>query len=1544
MKRMIALVLALTLVVSFLVLPASAGESPEIRMSVVAFEENKADGNVTEITGSGSYKAGDLIALKFEFVNNATARWLYTFGTRIKFDSSAVAPYSFESDDEESIGPFVNELGGITVGNPDSSGIIVSAAMTTGKKVAANATRKIGYVLFRVVQNVESGSIEFNVDETFNNQLIDSTVSNKDTEASPNKEISFSGIKAEASVTGQLPTLGSIEVKLKEGTGVYGAPSTFQLTALSTKGKDITSLVDFTVKDASGNPATFTINDGTLSIGSNGVGTYTVTATPKAGACLGEEKTATFEITSKKITNPAAAVVRFVKGNYLMNLQNQTISMDVTTTTPGLKVGFTCYEGTDTSGNPLQNPYQLKAGTLYSIVIGLEADTNYELDATKLKVTVNGGTEKEVAIEESGFAGAYKAIVTAETESAETPTITNMAEISAVYGDKLSAHTTELSGTVTNAAGDTVTGTFTWVDDADTTTVGTFGSHEFTVNFTPDDLFNYAPTTAPVTVNVAKKQITFDKTDYAWRAMNDETTETQPGKGIVFTYDGKEHGIEPYCTNDSIKDFVQFEYDSVYNRHTSVNTIGATVKANVVAANENCEIVGDVKQLSGDWAILSKTINFDGEYTANVQACYSVTSHTVTLDKFGLPNEVTSDPNTRYTLRDNKVIVDNNVLDVNSVVYENGTLRFNLVSGLSDTAVNTKASIMFGLYVNNYKTNHAAVPGISNGTEANLFILKADITLIAKGIDAETMTVEVPNAEYGVGVTPKVTGKPDSVGALDFLYTNTETKQTYTQDTIMTAPAGEYTLTVTCEDNTKIYKATTTFTITQRSIADATVTFTDLTYNGSEQTTDITVKLGEKTLTKVVDYTVTGDLKGTNAGEYTVTVNGTGNYTGTKEATFTIDKADLSGATITLNSTANMDYDGTPKTTSIAVAFDDNSKMKPTEDVDYTVEFSDNINAGDNAKVTITAKPNGNYTGSKTQTFTINKAKVTVENIAAQDKTYDGTNTAKITGTLTGVLEKDAANVTLNAPAATFASKDVNVQTTGTWTAQPQPVTVTEGSKFTLFGSAANNYIIDPDFKIPTDLTATIKFKTLTMDPEDQTRTVDIRYDNLEPQTILLPVPDGLIEGEGLVNCKINLMSGNAARLTDAGLTRVAGENKLTFQLKDRIETEEKLTYHVVLDYGSNYNTTIGFHPTINISIRSAQSTLTYTGATSVDYDKTLTLSYAGGSGTGNVWYTVEDSMMAEVNGSILTPKAAGNIFITVHKDGDSDYLPATSQKVQVTIKKATPATPPEIKVDNTDTTLGELGNKMLVEIGVPGTIHWYGPDGKPITDPDNTKIEANKEYSWTFVPADSTNYNEIRGTTTPYVRDDLSWLPGVLGGGSSFSFHDVTRFDYYYDSVKWAADNGIASGTSRFTFSPDAVCTRAQTVTFLWRAAGSPLPRYRACPFTDVHSYDYYYEAVLWAVEQGITTGLTATTFGPDETVTRGQVATFLYRAASAAKPNTFNPFTDVKPTAYNYGAILWAYDNRITTGASDTTFSPDAFCTRAQIVTFLYRYYQGR
>ena len=168
--------------------------------------------------------------------------------------------------------------------------------------------------------------------------------------------------------------------------------------------------------------------------------------------------------------------------------------------------------------------------------------------------------------------------------------------------------------------------------------------------------------------------------------------------------------------------------------------------------------------------------------------------------------------------------------------------------------------------------------------------------------------------------------------------------------------------------------------------------------------------------------------------------------------------------------------------------------------------------------------------------------------------------------------------------------------------------------------------------------------------------------------------------------------------------------------------------------------------------------------------------------------------------------------------------------------------------------------------------------------------------------------------------------------------FTDVSSSAYYYDAVLWAVENGVTSGTTTTTFSPNLACTRAQAVTFLWRAAGSPAPKSVNNPFTDVSSSAYYYDAVLWAVENGITAGTTATTFSPDQTCTRAQIVTFLWRAAGTDVTGS-NPFSDVPTGAYYYDAVLWAVENEVTAGTSATTFSPSANCTRAQIVTFLYR-----
>ncbi len=173
--------------------------------------------------------------------------------------------------------------------------------------------------------------------------------------------------------------------------------------------------------------------------------------------------------------------------------------------------------------------------------------------------------------------------------------------------------------------------------------------------------------------------------------------------------------------------------------------------------------------------------------------------------------------------------------------------------------------------------------------------------------------------------------------------------------------------------------------------------------------------------------------------------------------------------------------------------------------------------------------------------------------------------------------------------------------------------------------------------------------------------------------------------------------------------------------------------------------------------------------------------------------------------------------------------------------------------------------------------------------------------------------------------------------------FTDVKSDDWFYDAVKWALDQKITTGTSTTTYSPNQGCTRAQIVTFLWRAFGEPEPTTTQNPFTDVtqdENHKFYYKAILWAAERGITTGTTETTFSPDAICTRAQIVTFLYRASGEPAPKDNKmPFTDVKQGEYYYNAVQWACENGIAKGMTTTQFAPNETCTRAQSVTFVYR-----
>ena len=217
--------------------------------------------------------------------------------------------------------------------------------------------------------------------------------------------------------------------------------------------------------------------------------------------------------------------------------------------------------------------------------------------------------------------------------------------------------------------------------------------------------------------------------------------------------------------------------------------------------------------------------------------------------------------------------------------------------------------------------------------------------------------------------------------------------------------------------------------------------------------------------------------------------------------------------------------------------------------------------------------------------------------------------------------------------------------------------------------------------------------------------------------------------------------------------------------------------------------------------------------------------------------------------------------------------------------------------------------------------------------------VREGDEFWYEFVPKeDFAVYGRPNSTAQAYAEEmSLHFVPFD-------SFPDVPLDAYYSEAVSWAVNHvpQITNGTAPTYFSPNATCTRAQVVTFLWRAMGEPEPEKSENPFMDVKEGQYYYKAVLWALEKGITTGTSADRFSPNSGCTRGQVVTFLHRAQGTPAPgSSVNPFTDVPAGQYYYDAVLWAVNHspQITNGTSATTFSPGATCTRGQIVTFLYR-----
>ena len=436
---------------------------------------------------------------------------------------------------------------------------------------------------------------------------------------------------------------------------------------------------------------------------------------------------------------------------------------------------------------------------------------------------------------------------------------------------------------------------------------------------------------------------------------------------------------------------------------------------------------------------------------------------------------------------------------------------------------------------------------------------------------------------------------------------------------------------------------------------------------------------------------------------------------------------------------------------------------------------------------------------------------------------------------------------------------------------------------------------------------------------------------------------------------------------------------------------------------------------TITLTEKDDQQALRITGGTTVVYGQTLQLGTTGGSGTGAVTYAVTNGTgeaTIDATGK-LTPVKVGTVKVKVTKAADASFNEATSTEVEITITRATPTGAPKYTAITTSgKTLADAGLTVTGSTLNPnaGTLVWVDNAGNVL--PGTTAVAANTTYKWRFTPTDG-NYTVLTGSIELYHKSSSSggWyytyytIKATAGTNGSISpsgwtsvrdgwdqtftitpdkgyavakvlvdgksvgavksytfknvtkdhtieaifmksngnpqtgvFVDVAEGSYYEEAIDWAVEKGVTNGVSSNMFAPNDPCTRAQIVTFLWRAAGSPAPKSMSS-FTDVPADAFYAKAVAWAVENGITSGTGEGKFSPNSTCTRAQAVTFLYRASGSPAVSGSAEFSDVATNAYYADAVAWAAKKGITTGIGGGLFGSDNDCTRGQIVTFLWR-----
>ncbi len=728
----------------------------------------------------------------------------------------------------------------------------------------------------------------------------------------------------------------------------------------------------------------------------------------------------------------------------------------------------------------------------------------------------------------------------------------------------------------------------------------------------------------------------------------------------------------------------------------------------------------------------------------------------------------------------------------------------------------------------------------------------------------------------------------------------------------------------------------------------------------------------------VVDVnSTTGALTVRKAGATTVVITAaeTDDYAQTtKKVTVTVSPKSIT-PTVTVNiPTAGYTYDGTSKTPGVTVK---DGTTALSVDTDYTLSYTNNINACTNtAKVTVSAAANSNYTWTAVEeTFSIGKGEQTISggdfslrvgsSVALSEKfgapgslsyrlvagTGNGTCSENniLTGTQIGTLtlsviaaatdnyneSTKAATVTITAKdAQTISAENVTAVYGNTNAKVNADLTIGDGalSYAVKEGAAADVVDVNSTTGALTIKKAGTTTVVITAAETEQCamQTAEVTV-TVAPKEIAAPAADTMVYTYNGKEQTYQIAASDAYTVT-GNVQANANETgyPVAVVLKDKDNTvwadtkdtiDKSFTFQIrKADITISADNKTAYVkdavPELSYTIKGLAASDTLQKEPTVAYEATPDMTKAG---TVAILVSGAEAPVGDNYNDIVYVN--GKLTITNRSSGGGG---AVSSTYTITVKDSKNGT---VTADRKTASSGSTVT-LTVSPNQGWTLETLSVTNSSGKEIDLTIVKVGEKYTFKMPASNVT----VKAT---FMEDNT-----ILN-----YFVDVPTNSYYYDAVLWAVDKGITQGTDDSHFSPDGICTRAQAVTFLWRAAGSPAPKSGTMPFTDVPSGAYYETAVLWAVEQGITKGTSDTTFSPDATCSRGQIVTFLYRSEQLNGNGmqdawSFkNPFTDVDADSYYSEPVMWAVANGVTTGTSDTTFSPDDNCTRAQIVTFIYR-----